>query len=132
MAISAPIRIDGTLYPHIHFLSIKRSFQVLDGENAGRVMTGDMERDVIGTYYNYSVEVDADDAAPAEYDSFYEAISVPIDAHTIIVPYAQTTLTFQAYVTNGEDDLDYMMNNQNRWGGLKFNMIAMSPQRTPT
>jgi hypothetical protein len=132
MAISQPIVIDGTTYPHIHFLSIKRSFSVLDGENAGRVMTGAMERDVIGTFYNYAVEIDADDATPAEYDNFYEVISSPQDSHTIVVPYAQTTLTFDAYVTNGTDDLEYMMPIQNRWGNLSFNFIAMSPQRTPT
>ena len=132
MAISAPIKLDNVLYPHIHILSIKRNFQVLDGENAGRVMTGTMERDIIGTYYNYSVEIDADDATPAEYDNFYEAITAPVDSHTIIVPYAQTTLTFQAYVAQGSDELDFMMSSQNRWGNLSFNFIAMSPQRTPT
>lgn len=131
MAISMPITLDGVTYPHIHFTSIKRSFSVLDGENAGRVMTGDMERDIIGTYYNYAVEVDADDRYPAEFDAFYQVISSPQDSHTIVVPYAQTTLTFRAYVSSGQDELDFMMDSQNRWGGLSFNFIAMSPQRRP-
>lgn len=130
--ISLPIRLDGVTYPHIHITSIKRSFSVLDGENAGRVMTGEMERDIIGTYYNYSVEIDADDAFPVEYDEFFEAISAPQDSHTLVVPYAQTTLQFQAYVSNGQDELEYMMDDQNRWGGLSFNFIAMSPKRYPT
>ena len=129
--ISYPITLDNVTYPHIHVVSIKRSFSVLDGENAGRVMTGKMERDIIGTYYNYSMEVDADDATPSEYDAFYETISAPNDDHTITVPYAQTTKTFKAYVTNGTDELGAMMQNQNRWGTLSFNFIAMSPQRTP-
>ena len=132
MAISLPIMLDGVTYPNIHFVSIQRSFQVLDGENAGRIMTGDMERDIIGTYYNYAVEVDADDASPEEYDRFYQVISAPVDSHTIIVPYAQGTLTFKAYATNGKDDLQYMMDAQNRWGNLSFNFIAMSPQRRRT
>lgn len=132
MAVSMPITLDMVTYPHIHIVSIKRSFSILDGENAGRVMTGDMERDVIGTYYNYSAEVDSDDAYPQEYDAFYEVISAPQDAHTLVVPYAQTTLTFRAYVTQGQDELEYMMDTQNRWGGLSFNFVAMSPQRRPT
>ena len=132
MAISNPIQMDGVTYPHIHFVSITRSFQVLDGENAGRVMTGEMERDIIGTYYNYAVEIDADDATPQEYDDFFDAISAPVDAHEIIVPYAQATLTFLAYVTNGQDNLDMMMDAQNRWNGLSLNFIAMAPQRRPT
>ncbi len=127
--ISYPITLDGITYPHIHVTQIKRNFSVLDGENAGRVMTGTMVRDVKGTFYNYSFEVDSDEAAPEEYDDFYEVISSPEDSHAIVVPYAQSTLTFQAYVTNGSDTLDDM-GIKNRWKGLTFNVIAMAPQRT--
>lgn len=127
-----PIVIDGVSYPNIHVVSIKRSFSVLDGPNAGRVLTGRMERDVIGTYYNYSMEVDASESAPAEYDNFYEVISTPQDSHTIQVPYGQGTLTFEAYITNGDDNLDIIGENANRWGDLSINFIAISPQRVPT
>lgn len=130
--ISYPLTIDGRTFPNIRVMSIKRSFSVLDGENAGRVMTGAMERDIIGTFYNYGVEIDADGASLAEYDTFYDIISAPVDSHVLIVPYAQTTLSFDAYVTNGEDTLEIMGDNFNRWGGLSFNFIAMSPQRYPT
>lgn len=130
--VSLPITLDGQTYPHIHIASLKRSFSVLDGEAAGRVMTGRMERDVIGTYYNYAAEIDADDANPSEYDAFYEAISAPVDSHVLKVPYAQTTIEFDAYVSNGQDELEFMMKDQNRWGGLSFNFIAMEPRRTPT
>lgn len=125
------LTIDNTTFPHIHFTSIKRNFEVLDGENAGRLMSGEMERDIIGTYYNFSVEVEADDNYPAEYDSFYQMISAPQPSHEITVPYGQTTLTFNAYVTQGADELLYMVNG-NRWGGMSFNFIAMEPQRRPS
>ena len=95
-------------------------------------MTGAMERDIIGTFYNYSVEIDADQASLAEYDTFYDLISAPVDSHVLTVPYAQTTLSFDAYVTNGEDTLEIMGDSFNRWGSLSFNFIAMSPQRYPT
>ncbi len=130
--ISYPITLDGTTYQHIRVISIKRNFSVLDGPNAGRLMTGEMERDIIGTYYNYSVEVEADDATPAEYDTFWQTISAPVNSHVLVVPYAQTTLSFNAYVANGSDELLFMMSNQNRWGGLSFNFVAMAPQRRPT
>lgn len=128
--ISYPITVDGVTYTHIHVTSLRRSFQVLDGDNAGRVMSGAMVRDVIGTYYNYSMAIDADGNYPQEYDRIYEVLSAPTPYHIIIVPYAQTTLTFRAYVTNGSDDLGYMAETQNRWGNLSVNFIAMSPQRT--
>lgn len=34
-----------------------RNFNVLDGENAGRVMTGRMVRDIIGTYLGHKLTV---------------------------------------------------------------------------
>ncbi len=128
--LSYPIVMDGVTYSGIHVRSIKRNFAVLDGPNATRLSSGGMQRDVIGTFYNYSVEIDADGASRSEYDTFYQTISAPVDSHTITVPYAQTTLTFQAYVANGSDDLQAMEPSANRWGNLSFNFIAMAPQRT--
>ena len=129
---NSPIIIDNTYFYHIHFVSIKRTFEILDGENAGRLMSGEMERDIIGTYYNYSVEVDASEASAWEYDYLFDVLSRPMDAHMITLPFGQETLTFRAYVTQGSDELVYMANGNNRWGGLSFNFIAMSPQRRPS
>ena len=128
--ISYPITLDGVTYSTLHVTKLTRNFSVLDGPNAGRVITGAMERDIIGTFYNYSVEIDPDAASRSDYDSFYEAISAPVDSHTLVVPYAQSTLTFQAYVTNGKDELTAMEPSANRWENLSFNFIAMAPQRT--
>lgn len=128
--ISYPITMDGVTYSTIHVKSIKRNFSVLDGPNATRMQSGAMQRDIIGTYYNYSMEIDADSASRSDYDAFYQTISAPVDSHTIVVPYAQTTITFEAYVTGGADDLLAMEPSANRWGHLSFNFIAMSPMRT--
>lgn len=130
--ISYPITLDGVTYRTLHVMSLQRSFSVTDGENAGRVQTGDMVRDIIGTFYNYSCEIRADAGSRADYDAFFEAISAPVDSHELTVPYAQTTLTFQAYVTTGQDNLELMEPTANRWVGLSFNFIAMAPQRRPT
>lgn len=129
--MTLPITLDGVTYPNIHIVTLRRSFSVLDGENAGRLMTGSMERDIIGTYYNYSCEVDASAADLTEYDTFYEVITAPQDSHMLSVPYGQSTLTFEAYVTNGEDTLLSILDDANVWGNLSFNFIAMNPARTP-
>ena len=128
--LSYPITLDGVTYSTLHVKKLTRSFSVLDGENVGRLMNGEMQRDVIGTFYNYSVEIDPDAASRSDYDNFYEAISAPVASHTLVVPYAQRTLTFKAYVTNGKDELTAMMPTANRWKNLSFNFIAMAPQRT--
>lgn len=124
-------KLDGVEYPNIHVESLKRSFQVMDGPNAGRLMNFDMVRDVGGTFYNYSMTIDSTMSSPAEYDAFYEAISSPQDSHMLEVPYAQGVISFKAYVTNGEDDLLEILDNQNVWTNLSVNFIAMSPQRRP-
>lgn len=128
--VSYPIILDGVTYSTLHVVSLKRSFSVLDTENTGRMSNGQMQRAIIGTYYNYSVEIDADAASRSDYDTFFEAISAPVDSHTLKIPYGQTTMTFQAYVTQGSDELEAMLPSANRWGGLSFNFIAMAPQRT--
>ena len=122
--------MDGRSYPNIHIHSLKRSFQILDGENAGRVMTGEMDRDVIGTYYNFSCVIDCSSADLEEYDLFYEAITAPVNSHEITVPFAQGELTFEAYVTQGSDEL-VSGYDSNEWSNLSFNFIAMAPQRRP-
>ena len=125
------LSLDGKEYPNLHVVSLKRSFAVLDGDNAGRVMTGAMTRDIIGTYYNYSMEIDPVSSGLSEYDEFYESISAPVDSHVLTVPYAQTTLTFDAYVANGEDELVSKYGSRNDWQNLAINFIAMKPKRTP-
>jgi len=81
--------VDGIQYKNIHVLSVKRSFSVLDGENAGRTMDGSMQRDVIGTYYNYSLEIDPSDSDPKEYDALYEVLSAPVNSHDVTFPYGR-------------------------------------------
>ena len=75
--ISFPITLDGVTYRTLHVTKLTRNFSVLDGENAGRVTTGEMVRDIIGTFYNYTVEIDPDAASREDYDAFYERISAP-------------------------------------------------------
>ena len=129
--MNSVLSLDGKAYPNLHVVSLKRSFSVLDGDNAGRVMTGAMTRDIIGTYYNYSLETDSVTSNPEEYDEFYETISAPVDSHVLTVPYAQTTLTFDAYVANGEDELVSKYGSRNDWQNLAINFVAMKPKRTP-
>lgn len=110
---------------------IKRSFEIVDTDKAGRLITGTMQRDIIGTYYNYSIEFRASSSNLDEYDEFYELISSPVDSHVIVVPYGQNELTFNAYVTNGSDMLKCRKKDKNKWYGLNVNFIAIAPERRP-
>lgn len=125
--------VDGVAYPGVFIKSpIHRSFNVLDGENAGRTLDGRMQRDIIGTYYTYRLEFDSRLSDPAEYDALFEALSAPVNSHKIVVPYGQGVLEFEAYVANGEDDLSRIYRNESRkWDNLTINFVSMEPQRRP-
>ena len=110
---------------------IERNFSVVDTDDAGRVITGGMERDIVGTYYNYTIKLDTSLLSFEEYDDLYEILSDPVDYHEIIVPYGQRTLAFHAYVTQGKDVLNRIDRLGNHWKQLSVNFIAMEPERLP-
>ena len=98
--------------------SLERSFAVTD-------------RDIIGTFYNYTMKIYPRMNDLVSYDAFYNIISDPNYAsHEMTFPYGQETLTFQAYVTQGKDKLR-IRNGRNIWGmdGLSLNFTALEPQR---
>ena len=85
-----------------------------------------MDRDIIGTFYNYTMKIYPKTDDLASYDAFYNIISDPNYAsHEMTFPYGQETLTFQAYVSQGKDKLR-IRNGKNIWGmdGLSLNFTA--------
>ena len=123
-------KLDGVYY-NLSVASIKREAAILDGADAGRTLSGDMDRDIIGTYYNYSMDIDSSNCDPKDYDIFYEAITAPEDYHTVEFPYGQSVLTFRAYVSNVSDSLQRITKQGNLWSGLSVKFTAMSPKRRP-
>lgn len=127
------ITIDGTQYPNIIVTDITRKFTVLDGENTSRsIHDGAMVRDIIGTFYNYSITFDTRKADYQTYDALYELLSAPVASHSFVLPYAQTTRTFEGYVTSGDDNITVRKVNgtpRNIWGELTIEIIAMEAAR---
>lgn len=130
MKIGDIFKVDGKAYNvFIPEDGIKRSFAVLDRDNTTRLTNGDMVRHVIGTFYNYTIEIDAKHTSKEEYDRLYEVLSAPTAFHTLQVPYGQELLTFQAYVTSGKDTLKKSAPDGNTWHGLSVYFVAKSPKR---
>lgn len=125
--------IDGMDY-RVHAVDLKRNFNVADSEHSGRVMDYGMHRDVIGTFYGYSLAVEPDPSYREDYYRFYDVVSAPVDFHIMVFPYNKETLEFRAYVNKGEDKLTIREENGrqiNRWSGLTLEFIAQEPQRRP-
>lgn len=122
--------VDGVPYKvRVPAGGLKRSFKVLDGPNAGRLLTADMTRDVLGTFYNYNLSVIRDGSDLEEYDRLYEVLSAPVDYHIVTLPYGQDMMTFHSYVTAGEDRLLRRKDDKSYWEGLSIDFIAMGPAR---
>ena len=114
----------------VNVIKLERGFSVTDTENSGRTQDFSMHRDVAGTFYNYTLEVEPESEHRADYDTFYNIISAPVESHRMIFPYGQETLEFKAYVTQGKDSLK-RIDGKNLWSGLSVNFVAMAPQRRP-
>ena len=112
--------------------SINRSFQVLDGSKAGRSLGGSMLRDIIGTYYNYTITFDAKIGHEDVYEQLYETLSAPVDYHTLSLPFANKTITQKMYVTSGNDKLvRFRKDGENFFNELSIQFVAMNPFSIP-
>ena len=126
------ITMDGVPYRlRVKLGTLRRSFRIEESERSGMVKSGEEFRDIIGTYYDYAMEVEPDPAAPEEYDDFFEAISAPVESHSITVPYGQGTMTYDAMVSSGEDTQRDKIGGVTRWTGLTVTFSAQKPQRRP-
>lgn len=122
--------IDGVAYNvFLKERGLKRSGNVLDGPSAKRTKSGAMIRDIIGTYYNYSMTLDTKELDVNSYDELYEALTAPVDSHKIKVPYGQGALIFDAYVSNVDDVLKFVRGGKNYWGDMSVSFVAMKPYR---
>lgn len=122
--------MDGVAY-NVWVKKLTRKFAVLDTGKTGRTQSGGMYRDVIGTYYNYTMVVEGKVGAAGELDAFWEAVSRPKKSHLCVFPYNQITLTQQMYVTGGEQDLVCRTEKGTQWGELTLNFVAMVPKVVP-
>ena len=125
------VTIDGTSFD-VGVEYIKRQARIEDGPNAGNSKRGDWIRDVYGTFYDYILAFDTSAGLTrADYDTLYNVITAPVEFHTLVVPYGQSTLSFAAGITGAEDNV-ILMDDGTVWGNLSITFRAKSPQRLAT
>lgn len=125
------VTIDGTSFD-VGVEYIKRKARIEDGPNAGNSKRGDWIRDVYGTFYDYILAFDTSAGLTrADYDTLYSVITAPVEFHTLVVPYGQSTLSFAAGITGAEDNV-ILMDDGTVWGNLSITFRAKSPQRLAT
>lgn len=124
------LTVDGVEYRvRVVYGSLSRRFEVVEGPNSGTAITAKLIRDILGTGYTYTMNVEPDPAFPQDYDEFYEAITAPVEFHTIELPYGQQSLLFDAAVQSGEDTMGPTLGGVTRWNGLSVTFVPLRPQR---
>ena len=126
------ITVDNVAYDVLITSNIERAFSLKQGGQGGTAQTGREIPDIIGTDYVYTITVEPNKSNFTAYDSFYEAISSPVDYHSVTLPYGQTTITFDAMILSGQDTLKRKAGTSNRWGALSLQFVPITPQRTTT
>lgn len=122
------VTIDGTPFD-VGVAYIKRKARIPDGPNAGEAKRGDWIRDVYGTFYDYILAFDTSAGLSKEdYDTMYSLLTAPVEFHTLVVPYGQSTLSFYAGITGAEDNV-ILMDDGTVWGNLSITFRAKTPQR---
>ena len=124
------ITVDGTTY-NVHVVpdSVKRVAELLEGPLADDMLSGRRERDLIGTKYKYQLHIEPVWTDPTDYDAFYDAVTNPLSSHTVVLPYGQTTISFDAMIATVEDTLIGEANGVNRWHGMIVNFDPIAPQK---
>jgi hypothetical protein len=123
------ITIDSITY-NIPVISIKRSAEFLD-KYAKRTEDGALHRELIGVYYNYSLQFGRT-TSTTEYAALWEKVTEPVEFHSVIVPDGDgTPLEFTAYFAGVSDELHKETDAQTFWKSLTVNFIAEKPARIP-
>lgn len=128
--MTSVFKIDGEEF-EVGVISLSRDGNLLDGPNVMRFLDGDMTRDLIGTYINYSMNIGTSEMNPADYDRLYEIVTAPVDFHDATFPYGQQTVSQKMYVANVSDELVKQGESGNVWGNMQIKYTAKKPYRRP-
>jgi hypothetical protein len=121
------IVIDGDTY-NIGVKSIKRKADFLD-KYAERTENGDLQRELIGVYFNYELEF-APTNDVAEYARLWDKLTEPEEFHQVTVPDENGNYTFTAYISGVGDEIRRIKDGQPYFQALKVNFISKSPARS--
>ncbi len=124
------LTVDGRYYRvRVVYDTLVRAFELMEGVNAGDMLSGRHERDLVGTGYSYSMQIEPDPEYQADYDALFDLLSDPVNTHAITVPYGQGTLTYAAEITGGQDTFDGMLGGRQQWKGLTVEFRYIAPQK---
>lgn len=129
MKFTRGIRVDG-IYFDIPMVSLKRNFNFLD-KYAERVESGDLERELIGVFLNFTLTAgtSSEFGDGADYESFVDKMTEPVEFHTFSLPVKNGYYEFIGYPSSVSDEYEKILNDDVVFKGFTCKMTAKSPAR---
>lgn len=122
------IYIDSQFFD-VPLVSVKRNFDFLD-KYAERTEDGDLKRELIGVYANYTMNfgiIDDDNL----YDRLVDKLTEPVEFHDFVLPSTKRSYSFRGYVSSLSDEMLKIEKNTVKFQGLTCKYIAKKPFRRP-
>ena len=130
MAASKYIIIDGVQYgtdEHpVRITELKRKADILD-KYAERSEDGELHREVIGTFHNYSLKLGVRKGDRELYNTLFDVLSAPVASHEVVLPH--DGVSFRGYFSSIQDDIHLVDDDGFDAQGLQCNLVAMKPRR---
>lgn len=129
------VKIGGKVWD-ILVTEISENFNILYSENTGRTMSvgARMTLDPLGTFFGHKVTFQRKQGSEKEYDTFFEFVSNPrYDGISVEIVHGQTTLVYDAYISQGERALKRIDPKTNKvyWDKFSLNIVPMEAQVLP-
>lgn len=124
MANSKYIKIDDKTY-EVPIVELQRKGDILD-LTANRTEDGVLHRDVIGTYYNYTLTIGVINN-PDLYNELWDVLTAPVASHWIELPHDH--VRFEGYFGSCKDNIALVTNDGFKAKGLSFNLVATRAAR---
>ena len=109
--------------------NIERVAEMTASDISGLLLDKSYFNDVIGTYMKYTVTLAVPNTMRAEYNSFYEMLTQPVDGHAFVLPYGGGEIEITGRVTSMKDVYVRLPNNGVHWKGISFDIIANHPSK---
>lgn len=124
------VKINGQAFDvSVAISELTESFSVLDGENAGRVMSGRMVRDIIGTYIGHKV-IFFNGKSQRDFDALWNYLVEHSVDDSVYLEAAdgQTTIAYEAYYTSGSRKLKNVSDGVSYWDEIEISFVPMDAQ----
>ena len=124
MANSKNIIIDGVEYK-VPIVDLQRKGDILD-LTANRTEDGVLHREVIGTFYNYTLTIGVVNDQDL-YNELWWVLTTPVASHMVELPHDH--IRFEGYFGSCKDNIQLITEDGFRAKGLSFNLVATRPAR---